>query len=694
MSGDSRCGLCGVYPKWIQSWATSRNFIAVYGLLGTIQAMAFIYMGVSLTTLEKRFKIPSRTTGIILSGNEISQILSILLIYYGGSGHRPRWIAAGVAFSAASCFVLALPHLIYGPGQNALVLTKEYLNSSSSLSNVGDFGTPKSKNSELSEICWSNGRPDDKCGAEQLADTSLVPKLLVFFSQFILGIGTTLYYGLGQTFLDDNSKKKNTPMLLAVTFALRTVGPAFGFVLGYLCLKIYIAPTLHPIIENDDPRWLGAWWLGWVILGTSMAVIAVLLAMFPRELQKSKKSSKKQILIESEMPLKKDIVEKKIEKSVPQEMPSLKDFPKMSKRILKNKLLMFNIASGIFYILSAAPFMSFITKYLEVLYQTKPGEGTVVVGPLTLIGMIVGFLVSGLVISRLKPSPRPLLFWNVIIGLCYFSGQLSFTFFGCDTGAIQGIDYSAMKVNLITPCNSVCNCGDVKYSPVCHEPTKTTYFSACHAGCHNVVNETIFTNCSCVIDKSYNQSAIIQELFGPSETSSSTFEMKNNKVIAGVCKNDCFRAFVTFTIISLVINILGCSGRLGNVLVNFRCVEKRDKSLAQGISLMLISIFALIPGPIIFGAIMDSTCLVWDMSCKTRGNCWIYHRDSFRYYVNLTSACLSLCGAFFDGIVCYLSKGVDLYGDLDETEPKRPTFSELDKELKLSNQHNTNLKPT
>lgn len=61
MSKD--CGICGIYPRWLRNRATPRHFIAVYGLLGTVQAMAFIYIVVTLTTLEKRFKIPSRTTG-------------------------------------------------------------------------------------------------------------------------------------------------------------------------------------------------------------------------------------------------------------------------------------------------------------------------------------------------------------------------------------------------------------------------------------------------------------------------------------------------------------------------------------------------------------------------------------------------------------------------------------------------------
>lgn len=65
--------------------------------------------------------------GIILSGNEISQILlSLILAYYGGQRDRPRWIARGIFFSALSCFILASPHFMFGAGDDAFQLTEEY----------------------------------------------------------------------------------------------------------------------------------------------------------------------------------------------------------------------------------------------------------------------------------------------------------------------------------------------------------------------------------------------------------------------------------------------------------------------------------------------------------------------------------------------------------------------------------------
>lgn len=161
---------------------------------------------------------------MILSGNEISQILSLILTYYGGSGHRPRWIAVGVGLSALSCLVLALPHFIFGPGRDAMALTKEYLDQTL----LNATTVPRDI-----AICPRTNEPEH-CDDEALLDVSLLPRLLIFLSQFILGIGTTLYYGLGQTYLDDNTKKKNTPMLLGEYFIYMYIYNIFFLLFIYI----------------------------------------------------------------------------------------------------------------------------------------------------------------------------------------------------------------------------------------------------------------------------------------------------------------------------------------------------------------------------------------------------------------------------------------------------------------------------
>lgn len=57
------CGFASWHPECLQKFANAKSYMIVYGLLGTTQAMAFLYFVVTLTTIEKRFKIPSGTTG-------------------------------------------------------------------------------------------------------------------------------------------------------------------------------------------------------------------------------------------------------------------------------------------------------------------------------------------------------------------------------------------------------------------------------------------------------------------------------------------------------------------------------------------------------------------------------------------------------------------------------------------------------
>lgn len=72
-------------------------YVFLYGIIGCVFSATYAYFNGTITTLEKRYKIPSRNTGIISVGNDISQLMvSAVLSYYAGKGHRPRWMAFGM----------------------------------------------------------------------------------------------------------------------------------------------------------------------------------------------------------------------------------------------------------------------------------------------------------------------------------------------------------------------------------------------------------------------------------------------------------------------------------------------------------------------------------------------------------------------------------------------------------------------
>lgn len=65
--------------------------------------------------------------GMISSGNDICQFFaSILISYYAGKGHRPRWLAVSSLMLALFCITNSLPYFIFGPGDDAKSVTKEY----------------------------------------------------------------------------------------------------------------------------------------------------------------------------------------------------------------------------------------------------------------------------------------------------------------------------------------------------------------------------------------------------------------------------------------------------------------------------------------------------------------------------------------------------------------------------------------
>lgn len=114
-NGDLRCGLGVLSPKWMQVFASKQAFLVTFCITWVLQGMYYTYFVSVITTIEKLFQIQSKTTGIIMSATEIGQIgSSLLLTYYGGQGHRPKWIAWGMVLFAVSSFTCSLPHFIFG----------------------------------------------------------------------------------------------------------------------------------------------------------------------------------------------------------------------------------------------------------------------------------------------------------------------------------------------------------------------------------------------------------------------------------------------------------------------------------------------------------------------------------------------------------------------------------------------------
>ncbi|CAH1153525.1 unnamed protein product [Phaedon cochleariae] len=654
-SEETSCGVWFMRGRWLQKFANKKAYVFLYGLLGCVFSAAYAYFNGTITTLEKRFKIPSRNTGIISVGNDLSQLLvSVILSYYAGRGHRPRWMALGMYTVVLFCLLTALPHFLYGAGDDALSLTMEYgTNPNSSIDNM--------LLQEQKDVCRNKSRRYAEC---EPTDGNYSPQLILFAAQFISGIGGSLYYTLGISYMDDNIKKSKTPALFSVSYFLRMLGPAMGYALASLCLKFYINPTLTPTINNQDPRWLGAWWLGWIILGAVLFVFSTLLALFPKTLPRAairKEKLKRQYSKASSVKLEPE----------PELPVSFKDMIKTFRRITKNPTLMSNNFAAVFYFLGYMPYWIFLPKYIETQYRQSASASNLITGSAGLVFSAIGILLSGLIISKYKPKARYLALWNIIVGLISVTGIVSYAHLGCTGNDNKAPLLPTGELNPVSKCNSDCHCDYIKYNPVCSEDGKATFISACHAGCRHVrkVNgSNIFSDCSCISrDTTHNAEWMtkIEKATFQKETDS----IQDSIAFSGSCPVDCLRQFYIFLCVVCILKFSGATGRASNFLVTVRCVEEKDKPVAMGLGLMLMSLCAFVPSPILFGIILDKACLVWGKTCTGNGNCWLYNGETLRYTMNYTAAAFVLIGTLFDVAVWYFVKDLKIFDEdieLDE----------------------------
>lgn len=403
---------------------------------------------------------------------------------------------------------------------------------------------------------------------------------------------------------------------------------------------MYIAPHLTPVITNKDPRWIGAWYFGWVFIALVLSSFSVIMALFPKELPRA--AVRRRIATEKERrknASKLDLAEKDVEPET-----SLKDFFLTFKRLLKNKLYMYNNLAGTFYVFGFMPFWIFSPKLIETLFRQSSSASSLFTGTFALVASAVGILVAGFVITKFKPRARYLALWNVIVGLLSVLSIVSFSFMGCD----ESKNAVKMSYDDVPMCNSDCHCDFVRYSPVCGLDG-ITYISGCHAGCSKVSmfnSSRTFSQCSCV-------EAVVHHEF-------------KQTAKTGPCPIDCKSQLIVFLSVMCFMKFLGASGRASNFLVGIRCVEERDKTLAIGFGMSVVRLLAAVPSPIFFGYILDTACLVWGKTCTSKGNCWLYDGDKLRSWFFYTSASAIAFGTIFDYLVWKNAKNLKIFDDKDE----------------------------
>ncbi|NXJ00280.1 SO2B1 protein, partial [Psophia crepitans] len=551
-------------------------FVFCHGFLQLSQLLVSGYLKSSISTIERRYGLSSQTSGLLASFNEVGNTLLIVFIsYFGSRVHRPRFIGCGAILVSLAGFLMSLPHFITGP-------YKYDQSVASMFSNTTDLCQPG--------VPGSQGNfSDDGCTPHAVRENHEV-LLVMFIAQALLGIGGVPIQPFGVSYIDDFASERNSPLYLGILFSVTVIGPGVAFMLGSAMLRFYVdidKVTGDDVqLTNKDPRWVGAWWLGFLVAASLVALSAVPYFFFPREMPKEPKISRT------------------LHKG---------DFPLVLLRNLRHPVYLLVVLAQVNLSAMVAGLATFMGKFLERQFSLTASLANMIIGAVNIPGAMVGIVVGGAILKRFQMSLRQCSAMCVLGMLLCLLLAFPLLFLGCPTQKVAGVTYSKSSEfgHHTLECNLQCNCPEKAYNPVCGSDG-VEYVSPCSAGCGvvniNADNSVLnYTHCSCISDRG---------LAGFAKP--------------GTCGTGCSHLFLPFVVLSCLAGILASTSHTPSFMLILRSIQPEDKSFAVGIQFMLLRVLAWMPGPVLYGSAIDTTCILWEKKCDRNAACRYYDNNLFR----------------------------------------------------------------
>ncbi|XP_052555261.1 solute carrier organic anion transporter family member 2B1 isoform X2 [Tympanuchus pallidicinctus] len=576
-------------------------FVFCHGLLQLSQLLVSSYLKSSISTIEKRYGLSSKTSGLLASFNEVGNTLLIVFMsYFGSRVHRPRFIGCGAILVSLAGFLMSLPHFITGP--------YEYDQSVASVfSNTTDLCQP--------EGMGSSGNLSDSICAPHTARENHEVLLVMFIAQVLLGIGGVPIQPFGISYIDDFASERNSPLYLGILFSLTVVGPGVGFMLGSGMLRFYVdidkVAGDEVLLTNKDPRWVGAWWLGFLVAASLVAVSAVPYFFFPREMPKEVTSGK-----EISSKKSKDVLRQLRSRSEHVQNLSLlqfiKYFPVVLLRNLRHPVFLLVVLAQVNLSAMVAGLATFMGKFLERQFSLTASFANMIIGSVNIPGAMVGIVVGGAILKRFQMSLKQCSAMCVLGMLLCLILAFPLVFLGCPTQKVAGITYreSSEFGHYASECSIQCNCPRKAYNPICGSDG-IEYISPCYAGCSTVsiANNSVlnYTNCICISENG---------LVGSAKP--------------GTCGTSCSHLLLPFVVLSCLAGILASTSHTPSFMLILRSIQPEDKSFAVGIQFMLLRVLAWMPGPVLYGSAIDTTCILWENKCDRKASCRYYDNNLFR----------------------------------------------------------------
>ncbi|XP_007952905.1 solute carrier organic anion transporter family member 4A1 [Orycteropus afer afer] len=608
---DTACGWCTFAPECLQAFNTARGVLLFLCLASFLQGMTVNgFINTVITSIERRFDLHSYQSGLVASAYDIAACLCLTFVsYFGGSGHKPRWLGWGVLLMGLGSFVFALPHFTAGRYEVEVAEEVAACRGNHSIACVDS-------NSGLSHY-----------------------RLVFMLGQFLHGAGATPLYTLGVTYLDENVKSSYSPIYIAVFYTAAILGPAAGYLVGGALLNIYTEVGQRTELTTESPLWVGAWWVGFLGSGAAAFLLTIPILGYPRQLPGTQRYV---VMRASETQQLKDGGLRTTANS--DFGKTVRDLPLSIWLLLKNPTFIVLCLTGATEATLITGMSTFGPKFLEAQFSLSASEAATLFGYLVVPAGGGGTFLGGFLVNKFKLRGADIIKFCL---LCTLTSLLAiFIFFlHCPNMPMAGVTatYSGSPLpeghlQLTAACNVACDCQPEHYSPVCGSDG-TMYYSPCHAGClapatTDPGGRKVYRNCSCVPQN-------LASGFG--------------QATAGTCTSACQRKPLLLVFIFVVILFTFLSS-IPALTATLRCVHDQQRSFALGIQWIVVRTLGGIPGPIIFGWVIDKACLLWQDQCGVQGSCFVYQNAAMSRYMLVTGLLYKGLGFLFFVAACFLYK--------------------------------------
>ncbi|KAL8617447.1 hypothetical protein ACOMHN_025759 [Nucella lapillus] len=577
----AECGIDSCKPTVFRMCATIPVFTGVYSFSAVTTSTLSVYVNSQVTTLERHFGFSSAQTGLIMAANDVGFLVVILFVsFLAAHAHIPRALGLCTVLFGVSGVLCALPQFLYGAPSPPPA--------SSGNSSALAAGTPSGR--FRGQMCDGVSHVSFNCSAvvedsqDQLGqgagsgDASRANSgtaLLILVAGMVLqGVSKTPRASFTTYYVDSNVPNVKTGFYMGVIIAVGILGPALAFALGGVFARMYVT------LEDTDlhfrhPRWIGAWWLGYLTFGTAACVLALPLVCFPRRIQADRQGGLQALRPQADSAT-----------VLSRWTQFVKGFLQSLRRLLVNPVYVCTVLSACAMVFVAGG-QSFSAKYTENQFALPAWSANMAHAGMALGSASLGALAGGYMTQRWRMGPMASVKCVLATTVCCTAFTSLVVLFGCQQPLIYNSPGPrASAETSVEGCVEGCGCDDQDYFPVCGGDGRT-FFSPCHAGCR-VAAHGNYANCTCI---------------------------EGGTAIGGMCDYSCsmFYPYIVIYCIAILFNTVAV---VPTLLVYIRSVT------ARWLGWML--------APIFFGKLIDGSCIQWEQSCSGGGACLLYDNDKFR----------------------------------------------------------------